>query len=408
MTTGTSSSRTGLPLGAPRRLICLLALAYGLTIANLYYCQPLLAQIARSFPPGAAVGELTTLNQLGYALGLVLIVPLGDILRRRPLVCLLLCLDAVALLATAAAPSSGVLLAAGTVLGLATSSVVNILIPYAAAIAGAHERGRAVATMLFGGLLGILLSRTVAGLLGDLLGWRALFLAAAGVTLVLAAALARAMTPAPPSIALGYREQLLATLRLAAREPVLRQRSLIGACVFACFGAFWATAAFLLAGPPYAFGEAEIGLLALTGVAGALAARAAGRAADRGRQRPLTGVLLVLGLAACGALWAGGQHLAWLLLGVVAMDVAVSGVHVLNLSVVYGRAGTTGGRVATVYMTVYTLGGVLGSLAGSTAYRTVGWPAVPIVIAACMAAALAVWARRKQRCGSRCPGRAER
>lgn len=381
-------------------MIWLLAVAYGLTIADLYYCQPLLPQMARSYASASSVGNLTTVGQLGYALGLVLVVPLGDIVRRRPLVCLLLLVESGALTVTAAAPAVGVLLAAGALIGLASASVVNILVPYAATLAAEHERGRVMGTMLSGGLAGILLSRTVAGVTAEIFGWRALFLAAAAVTLLLTGALARTMESSAAEVAIGYTTQLRATVRLAVSEPVLRRRSLMGACVFGAFGVFWSTVAFLLAGPPYRYGEAAIGLFALVGAVGALAAKVTGRAADRGWQHPLTGTLLVLGLASFGAIAIGGQSLKWLVVGLLAMDVAVHGTHLLNMSVVYGLVDGARSRIASAYMTVYTLGGVAGSAAGTAAYRLGGWAAVSATGAAFMAAGLVAWARDGYR-GSR-------
>ncbi|MGK5552859.1 MFS transporter [Actinomadura kijaniata] len=374
-----------------RRTIWLLAAVYGLTIANLYYCQPLLPQISRSYGADAAVGALTTAGQLGYALALVLVVPLGDIVRRRPLVVALLCADAAALGLTAAAPPVEVLLVAGAMVGLTSAGVVNVLVAYAAGLAGDGRRGRVVGTVLSGGLAGILLSRTVAGLVAEAVGWRALFGAAAVVTLALAGVVGRVMAPAPPETAAGYGRQLRATVRLAAREPELRRRSVIGACVFAGFTVFWATVAFLLAAAPYRYGEARIGLFALVGAAGALAARPVGRAADRGRQRPLTWGLLVLGTAAFALAGAGGGgRLGWLVAGMLALDVAVHGTHLVNLSVVYGLVNGARSRVASAYMTVYTLGGVAGSAGGTAAYRLGGWTAACVLGAAFMLAGLAV------------------
>ncbi|XVQ89889.1 MFS transporter [Microbispora siamensis] len=377
----------------PGRLLWLLTVSYGVTIANLYYCQPLLPLMARSYGVASAVGYLPAVGQLGYALALVLVVPLGDIFRRRPLICLLLVVEVVALVVTGTAPTAGVLLAAGTVIGLASASVVNILVPYAATLAGEYERGRVIATMLSGGLVGILLSRTVAGLTAEVVGWRALYLAAAGVTLLLAGALARSMPASAAESAIGYTAQLRATVQLAVREPLLRRRSLMGACVFGACGVFWATVAFLLAGPPYRYGGAEIGLFSLVGAAGAVAAKAAGRAADRGRQRVLTGVLLVVGVASFGAMAIGARSLAWLVVGLLAMDVAVQGTHLLNMSVVYGLVNSARSQVASVYMTTYTLGGVAGAAAGTAAHRLGEWTAVSATGAGFMAVGLIVWAR---------------
>lgn len=374
-------------------LVRVLAVAYALTIANLYYCQPLLPRMGRSFGGPGAMGDLVTAGQGGYALGLVLVVPLGDIMRRRPLVCGLLCAQAVALTVTATAPAVWVVLTAGVVIGVTASGVVQVLLPYAASVAPEHERGRAMATIMIGSQLGVLSSRTVAGLVGGLLGWRGMFLVAAVVTVAVAGVLARVMTSTPPEIAMGYAAQLRATVRLAVTEPVLRRRSAIGACVFGCLCAVWATMAFLLSAPPYGYGSAQIGLVALAGAAGAVVARPVGGAADRGWQRPLTGGLLVLGLVSFAVLWEGRGSLWCLIPGLLALGAAVSGSHLLNTSVVYGLVGGGRSRIAAVYMTAYTLGGVVGSAAGTEAYGKGGWGAVCAVGAAFMAAALAFWLR---------------
>ena len=175
--------------------------------------------MTRSYAAASSVGYLTTVGQLGYALALVLVVPLGDIVRRRPLVCLLLLVEAVALVVTATVPAVGALLVAGTVIGLASGSVVNILVPYAATVAAGHERGRVVATMLSGGLVGVLLSRAVAGLTAEIFGWRVLYLAAAAVMLLLTAVLARAMALSAAEVPIGYAAQLRAIIRLGMSEP---------------------------------------------------------------------------------------------------------------------------------------------------------------------------------------------
>lgn len=380
-----------LPARAPRRLVLLLAFACGLTVANIYYCQPLLPEIAKTFSSTqAATGVLVTAIQLGFGLALLLVVPLGDITRRRRLVCGLLLVEAVALAATAAAPSLALLLIASFAVGVA-ACVVQILLPYAATIAADHERGRVTATVLTGILIGILLSRTIAGLIGQLFGWRVVFAVAGVLMLVLTAILARAMDDAEPEIAISYRDQLRAAARLARTEPALRRRCVIGGSVFAAFGVFWTTMSFLLAGAPYHYNQASIGLFALVGGAGAIAAKATGHAADRGRQGPTTGALLALGIASFGAIALGGHSLAWLLVGVLLMDAAVQGVQLLNLSVVYGLADGARARIGSVYMTAYFVFGAIGSAVGTQAYRTAGWGGVSAAGAAFMTLGLATW-----------------
>ncbi len=371
----------------------LLAVVCGLTAANLYYCQAVLPLMAATFAGDPWVGALTSLNQVGYALALVLVVPLGDIVSRRPLIRTLFGVEVVAVLATAAAPSVAVLLVSGVALGVATAGVVQILVSYAATLAPDGERGRAVGTVLGGTLTGVVLSRTVAGLVAQVIGWRALFLVAAVVTFVLMMVVSRTMPPSPPEVAIGYRRQFRETVRLAATEPVLRRRSAIGACVFGTRSAFWATIAFLLAAPPYHFLPATIGLFLLLGALGGVAARVAGRAADRGLERPLTGLLLGLGVAAFLMLWLGGASLPWLIAGLVAGEISAGGVHLLNMSVAYALVPGARARIAAVYMTAYTSGGVLGAGIASIVYRMAGWPAVCLASAGCLAAALIPYAR---------------
>jgi predicted MFS family arabinose efflux permease len=377
---------------APRRMVWLLAFACGLTVANLYYCQPLLPEIAKSFSASqSAIGALVTALQLSYGIALLLLVPLGDITKRRRLVCGLLIVEAAALAATALALNLALLIVASAAVGIA-ACVVQILLPYAATIAADHERGRVTATVLTGVLIGILLSRTTAGFVGQAFGWRSVFAAAAVLMLALAAVLARAMDGAGPEVPISYRDQLRATARLARTEPVLRRRSIIGGCVFAAFGLFWSTMSFLLAGAPYHYNQAATGLFALVGGAGAVAAKATGRAADRGRQSPTTGALLTLGVASFGAIALGGHSLVWLLVGVLVMDAAVQGVHLLNMSVVYNLSGGARARIASVYMTTYFVCGAIGSAAGTQAYRLAGWSGVSAVGAAFMFLGLAAWA----------------
>lgn len=380
-----------------RPTIPLVAFAYGLTIANLYYCQPLLPQMSRSFAAGSATALLPALGQIGYLVGLVLVVPLGDIVRRRRLICALLCLDAAALLATATAPDVTVALAAGTMIGLTSASVVNVLVSYAAGLVDDHHRGRAVVTVLSSGMTGVLLSRTVAGLIAELTDWRTVFLLAAATTVTLSGVLARAMAPEPAELTIGYRNQLQITIQLACHEPVLRHRALIGGCVFAASMAFWATVAFLLAGPPYNYSASAIGLFGLFGATGILSSKLIGHIADRGWQQPATGVLLTAGMASFIVLGVAGHHLGWLIAGILILDVAVRGTHLLNASVVYRLTEHARSRLASTYMTVYTFGGILGAAVGAAGYRESGWAAVSATGAIAMTIGLGIWARQLRR-----------
>lgn len=372
-------------------MVLLLALACGLTVANLYYCQSLLPEIAKTFSASSSsTGDLVTVIQLSYGAGLLLIVPLGDITKRRRLISTLLLIEAAALGATAVAPNLALLLTFGAGVGIA-ACLVQILLLYAATIAGDHERGRVTGTVLSGLLIGVLLSRTVAGLIGQAFGWRTVFAAASVVILALAIVLAHSLDGSSAEVAISYRDQLRATARLARTQPALRRRSVIGGLVFAAFSAFWATVAFLLVGAPYHYNQAAIGLFALVGAAGAFAAKLAGHAADHGHERPTTGTLLLLGTASFDAIALGQRDLTWLLVGVLFMDAAVQGVNLLNLSVVYNLSAGARARIASVYMTTYFIFGALGSAAGAQAYRLDNWAGVSIAGAAFLALALTIW-----------------
>src|SRR3954451_7406630 len=265
----------------PGRLVALLAVACGATVANLYYAQPLLDTIARALHVSSGTaGLLVTATQAGYVTGLLFIVPLGDLWQRRPLVARLLAIDALALAAAAAAPSFGVLAAALAAVGI-TSCAAQILVPFASSLAADEERGRVVGRVMSGLLLGILLARTVSGLVAQAGGWRLIYGLAAGGMLVLALVLWRALPLAKPPEKLPYPRLLKSVGGLIREEPVLRHRMAIGFLSMASFSGFWTAISFLLSSH-YHYGEAVIGLFSLAGLAGAGVASFAGRVADRG------------------------------------------------------------------------------------------------------------------------------
>lgn len=358
-----------------RALVRLLALTCGVTIANIYYAQPLVHGIAHDLGTSQpAAGALVTATQLGYATGLLLVVPLGDIIARRPLLATLLGIDAVALAATAVAPGLAVLGALAVLVGLA-SVVVQMLIPYAATLARPEERAATIGTLMGALLLGVLLSRTFAGVVAGAAGWRAVYAVAAGLMTITAITLGRVLPAEAREVRIGYAAQMRSVLRLARHEPVLRWRSLIGAAQFAAFSCFWTTVTFLLAGGRFGYTQTEIGLFALVGAAGAGCVLAGGRLLDRYRRLswPVTGAALAVLLASFGLLYAGLYGTAWLVAGAVVMDACSQAVHVTNQAVIYDLVEGARSRVTTVYMTVYFAGGALGTTAGTTAYDHWGW-----------------------------------
>jgi predicted MFS family arabinose efflux permease len=373
--------------------VLLLAIAAGAVVANLYYNQPLLGDIARDLAvPEPRVGLVATATQLGYALGLLLVVPLADVAERRRLVVGLTLGTAVALAACAVAPGVGWLTATSFALGVA-SVVPQVLVPLAAGLAGPATRGRAVGTVMSGLLIGILLARVVSGALGAALGWRPVFWLAAGAMLVLAAVLRARLPRSAPTTALAY-GALLGTLpRLAARHATLREAAVIGALAFASFSAFWTTLAFHLAAPPLRLGSAAAGAFGLVGVVGALASSAVGRLNDRGRPGRTVGIGLAVAALAWGVFLVGGQALTGLVVGVVLLDLGAQASHVSNQARIFALEPTAHGRVNAVYMVSCFVGAALGSSLGTWAWGRAGWPAVVALGLACVAVAAAVHAR---------------
>jgi predicted MFS family arabinose efflux permease len=356
--------------------VTLFAVACGTIAANLYYAQPLLHAIAGSLGVSSGVaGLIVTVSQLGYATGLMLLVPLGDLLDRRRLVLGMLSVTVAALVLAAASPDIGVLGLALLITGV-TSVVAQILVPFAATLAVPDDRGRVVGRVMSGLLIGILLARTVSGALSDLLGWRAVYLVAAGLIGSLMVALARRMPTAAPSSELGYPALLGSVVALLRSQPVLRYRCALGALTFFDFSAFWTSVAFLLSGPPYRYSVGIIGLFGLVGAAGALAAIRAGRLADRGQAVAATRLFSLAVMVSFGLIALGGHSLAALIAGVVVLDVGIQGLQVTNQSEIYRLAPEARSRITTGYMTFYFLGGAAGSAASAACYSAGGWAAV--------------------------------
>ncbi len=372
-------------------MVALFAVACGVSAANLYYAQPLLPQIARDLHAGSGRTALVvTSAQIGYGIGLALIVPLGDILIRRRLVPAILLVAAAALLVASAAPDITVLIVAVAVAGLC-SVAAQILVPFAASLATDRQRGRVVGTVMSGLLLGILLARTFSGLIAQAAGWRTVYVVAAVVVLVLSGLLHLRLPDEQTRPRILYRELLGSVVLLMRTEPVLRLRSALGGLSFATFNVIWTSLAFLLIGPPYHYSEAVIGSFGLLGAAGALAASFSGRLADRGLERPVTGGSLVV-MVGSMALLAAGAHQLWALVaGIVVGDLAIQAVHIQNQQLIFALEPSARSRLNTGYMVIYFVGGAIGSATTGLAYGTGGWPAVVVLGAGYSGAALVLW-----------------
>ena len=380
----------------PGWLVLLLAVSCGVTVANLYYAQPLLAVLRKDFQVGpAAAGSLITVTQVGYATGMLLLVPLGDRLENRRLVTLQLSLTAAALVVAGTAPTFGVLLGACLVIGL-TAVVAQELIPYAADLASDETRGRIVGRVVSGLLTGILLSRVLGSLLADATSWRAVYLVSAGLTGALVVTLRLALPPRQPTTSIPYGQLLLSTIGLFRQHQALRRRALYQAAMFGAFSAFWTTIAFVLTSAPYHYSEFGIGMFALAGAAGAVVAPLAGRWADSGLARPMTAAALIAGTAAFGLASVGRQHVVLLALAAVLLDGAVQTTLIMGQHRIYRIDPTARARLNSAFVATFFLGGAVGSQLGSIAYHAWGWTALTLFGAALPLLALLLWALPEQ------------
>jgi predicted MFS family arabinose efflux permease len=376
MTTTAPAASNGRSGELSRRLVAVMAGATGLSVANNYFAQPLLPVIQTDLHmSGAVAGLIVTIAQLGYAAGLLLLLPLGDLLERRRLTSGLSLALAAGLAVFAIAPDTPVLLLAALGVG-AMSVLAQILVPFAAGLAGEAERGRVVGAVMSGLLLGILLARTIAGWVAELGGWRVVYAVAAVAAAGQAFTLWRMLPDSRETTGLHYPRLLATVFTLLRDEPVLRRRALLGALGFASFSVLWTSMAFLLAGAPYHYSSGVIGLFGLVGAAGALAASGAGRLADRGLDRWTT----VVGAGLLAVCWIptafAASSLALLIVGIAVLDLAVQAVHITNQSIVFGLSAQARSRINSAYMTSYFIGGAAGSALSAALWDAEGWRGV--------------------------------
>jgi predicted MFS family arabinose efflux permease len=371
----------------------LFAVACGLSVANIYFAQPLLDAMAQDLGISpAAIGIVVTLTQVGYAFGLMLIVPLGDLWDRRRLVVGQSVLSAAALVVVGTASNAAVLLAGMVLVGL-LAVVVQVLVAFAATLASPAERGRAIGTVTSGVVSGILLARFAAGTLADIGGWRTVYLVSAVLMLAMAALLALVLPRHQPKPMQGmsYLRLLRSTAMLFVTEPILRERALFALLIFANLNVFWTSLVLPLSAPPLALSHSVIGMLGIAGVAGALAARNTGRLADRGWAQRTTGLSLLLMLAAWVPLACLHQSLWLLVAGVLMLDFALQAVHVTNQSLIVAARPEASSRLIGGYMVFYSIGSALGAISSTLVYAAAGWIGVCVLGAAISAAALLVW-----------------
>jgi predicted MFS family arabinose efflux permease len=377
--------------GRSLRLVMLvLAFACGASVANLYYAQPLLGLIRHSFGISAGTAALAvTVTQVGYAAGLALLLPLGDLLENRKLASRTLLLTAVALAATAAAPSFGVFLIAAALVGV-TSVVAQVLVPLAAHLAPAGSQGKYVGQVMGGLLLGIMLARSVASLAAAAWGWQSIYVISAAVMVVISVALARLLPRRQPAHSATYPQLVASTVALARAEPVLRRRAAAQALMFGAFTAYWTAIAYELT-EQHHLSQVGIAVFALVGAAGAAAAPVAGRLGDRGYSRIGRGVAAVLGVTALLLACFGASSLALLAVAAVLLDFAVQSNQVLSVRDIYALRPEARARINSVYMTSIFVGGAASSAVTGIIQQHWGWDGVTVFAAALVALAGLVW-----------------
>jgi predicted MFS family arabinose efflux permease len=359
-------------------LTFIFALACGLVAANLYYGQPLagLISIDLGFSP-QATGLIVTLCQLGYCLGLILLVPLGDLVENRKLILILLGLAAVALFGAALSSTPGLFLLACLGIGLA-SSAAQVLVPFAASMAPDAYRGRVVGNVMSGLLTGIMLARPAASVIAESSSWHIVYIASGVGMLGLLVALRLSLPQRQPHGQISYVALLASMGRMAATNRILQRRALYQAGMFGAFSVFWTTSPLLLSGPHFGLSQNGIALFALAGAAGAVASPIAGRLADKGLTRLVSITAMVLGMFAF--LLARFSIDASPVLGLISLtaaaiilDFGVQANLVSGQRIIYSMSPEHRSRLNGIYMATFFLGGAVGSAVGGWAYATGGW-----------------------------------
>ncbi|MFJ7408109.1 MULTISPECIES: MFS transporter [unclassified Lysinibacillus] len=376
-----------------RSLTLLFATACGMSVANIYFAQPLLDRLSNDFGiDHSVIGVVITITQIFYGLGLLLLVPLGDLLNQRRLIVGQMLLSTIALIIVGTAFSSVVLFIGMALVGL-LAVVTQTLVAFAANIASPTERGRVVGIVTSGIVIGILLARTFAGILTDLAGWRSVYIVSAALMLLLASLFFKVLPVVEREVkSITYLQLIRSTLTLFIQERTLRVRSVLALLIFADFSILWTSLVLPLSAPPFALSYSAIGAFGLVGVAGALAAASAGKLADRGYGQRTTGIALLLLLISWLFISYLQQTFVALVVGIVLLDLAVQAIHVTNQTMILPLHPEARSRLTAGYMMFYSIGSASGSIASTQIYAHFGWGGVSLLGASVSAFALLFWA----------------
>ncbi|ASZ11774.1 MFS transporter [Chitinophaga sp. MD30] len=371
--------------------IFIMALCTGLIVANIYYSQPLLILISEEFGVSESnAGQVTFFTQIGYALGLVFCVPLGDKLERKGQIIGMTAFASLALIASGFSKSILMLKATGLLIGF-TSVVPQLILPMAAHLSDPARRGKIIGNIMSGLLVGILLSRTLSGVVGAHLGWRAMFWIAGGISLLLVVIMAVSFPQSRPTFSGSYGQLMASLFTLVKEQPVLREASVINACSFAMFGLFWTTVVFLLSGSPFHYHSDVIGLMGLAAAAGALGAPLIGQIADKQNPRIAVGYGIIFLFAGFVLFYFSRANIIGIIAGIVAIDLGLQGIHVSNQTRIYALLPEARNRLNTVFMTVSFIGTSLGSGIGLWVWSVGKWPAVCVAGVSLITIALLVY-----------------
>ena len=361
-----------------RSLLWVMAIATGLIVANLYYNQPLLDDMARTYHvSNSKIGQVAMLTQLGYACGMLFIAPLADMLRRKRLIMFCLALATVSLLSTAIAPGVNVLIISSFLVGI-FSLIPQLLVPMTAHLAKPAERGSKIGFVMSGLLLGILLSRTISGFVGAHFGWRAVFYIAAGIMVIIWLLLFFLLPEVEPEYSGTYSALMRSLITLIKKKPALRVASIRGALCFACFSVFWTTLIFLLRAN-FNKGSDIAGLFGLVGAFGALAAGLMGKLSDKMDAYKLSTFTLLLIVISFIIFFFSGNSIAGLIIGVIVLDMGVQATHISNQSLIFALHPQARNRINTIYMVSYFIGGGIGTYLASVAWGYDQWTGVCFV-----------------------------
>jgi len=355
-----------------------MTLTTGLVVANIYYNQPLLTDMAQTFHvSNGEAGQVSMLTQVGYALGMLFVVPLADMVKRKRLMLINFAFIVAALLLTALAPNIHILILSGLLLG-AASIIPQLLIPMAAHLAKPAERGKKIGFIMSGLLIGILLSRTLSGFVGAHLGWRAMFYIAAGLMMLMWLLIYLLLPEVEPNYKGNYKQLMRSLLHLFQSEPKLRLASLRGALCFACFSAFWTTLVFMLK-QNFNEGSDVAGAFGLAGAFGAIAAGLMGRLSDRMDAYKLSTITLLLVLISFIIFWFSAYSIAGLIAGVIIMDMGVQATHISNQAIILSLNSEARNRINTIYMVSYFIGGATGTFLATRVWGSYNWAGICVV-----------------------------